>query len=179
MVSVVSGVWPGESDFRQELEAAGHRDGWLTIVDVRFGSRPVNRRCHLNVRFARQRTRGSRFSLPPLPYGKPSPRRQLKPYAAILATRGAARPMSSTKRAALYVRISTHLEKVKNQNRELRPVARRRRGCNVVEVYSDAGLSGAKGRNGRPGLDTMPKDASRRKFDIVMAWAIDRLGRSL
>src|SRR6516162_4966696 len=43
---------------------------------------------------------------------------------------------------------------------------------------SDAGISGAKGRNGRPGLDSMLKDASRRKFDIVMAWAIDRLGRS-
>jgi DNA invertase Pin-like site-specific DNA recombinase len=49
----------------------------------------------------------------------------------------------------------------------------------VVEVYSDAGISGAKGRNGRPGLDSMLKDASRRKFDVVMAWAIDRLGRSL
>jgi Resolvase, N terminal domain len=44
---------------------------------------------------------------------------------------------------------------------------------------SDAGISGAKGRNGRPGLDSMLKDASRRKFDIAMAWAIDRLGRSL
>jgi resolvase-like protein len=42
-----------------------------------------------------------------------------------------------------------------------------------------AGISGAKGRNGRPGLDSMLKDASRRKFDIVMAWAIYRLGRSL
>src|SRR5262249_52310903 len=62
--------------------------------------------------------------------------------------------------------------------RELRQVARRR-GWDVVEVYRDAGISGAKGRNGRPGLDTMLKDASRRKFDIVMAWAIDRLGRSL
>jgi DNA invertase Pin-like site-specific DNA recombinase len=49
----------------------------------------------------------------------------------------------------------------------------------VLEVYSDAGISGAKGRNGRPGLDAMLKNASRRKFDIVMAWAIDRLGRSL
>jgi DNA invertase Pin-like site-specific DNA recombinase len=56
-----------------------------------------------------------------------------------------------------------------------------RAGCgwDVVEVYSDAGISGAKGRNGRPGLDTMLKDASRRKFDIVIAWAIDRPGRSL
>jgi DNA invertase Pin-like site-specific DNA recombinase len=49
----------------------------------------------------------------------------------------------------------------------------------VVEVYSDAGISGAKRRDQRPGLDAMLKDASRRKFDDVMAWAIDRLGCSL
>ena len=86
--------------------------------------------------------------------------------------------MSSMKRAALYVRVSTDAQTVENQIRELRQVAERR-GWDVVEVYRDAGISGAKGRNGRPGLDSMLKDASRRKFDIVMAWAIDRLGRSL
>ena len=86
--------------------------------------------------------------------------------------------MSGTKRAALYVRVSTDAQTVENQMRELRQVAVRR-GWDVVEVYSDAGISGAKGRNGRPGLDSMLKDARRRKFDIVMAWAIDRLGRSL
>ena len=84
----------------------------------------------------------------------------------------------SNKRAALYVRVSTDAQTVENQIRELRQVARRR-GWDVVEVYSDAGISGAKGRNGRAGLDSMLKDASRRKFDIVMAWAIDRVGRSL
>jgi len=86
--------------------------------------------------------------------------------------------MSSTKRAALYVRVSTDAQTLENQIRELRQVAERR-GSDVVEVYRDAGISGAKGRNGRPSLDSMLKDASRRKFDIVMAWAIDRLGRSL
>ena len=86
--------------------------------------------------------------------------------------------MSSTKRAALYVRVSTDTQTLENQICELRQVAERR-GWDVVEVYRDAGISGAKGRNGRPGLDSMLKDASRRKFDIVMAWAIDRLGRSL
>ena len=86
--------------------------------------------------------------------------------------------MSGTKRAALYVRVSTDAQTVENQIRELRQVAKRR-GWDMVEVYRDAGISGAKGRNGRPGLDTMLTDASRRKFDIVMAWAIDRLGRSL
>ena len=84
----------------------------------------------------------------------------------------------SNKRAALYVRVSTDAQTVENQIRELRQVAERR-GWEVIEVYSDAGISGAKSRNGRPGLDSMLKDASRRKFDIVMAWAIDRLGRSL
>jgi DNA invertase Pin-like site-specific DNA recombinase len=49
----------------------------------------------------------------------------------------------------------------------------------VVEVYGDVGISGAKGRDKRPKLDAMLNDASRRKFDVVMAWAIDRLGRSL
>src|SRR5262245_12929246 len=82
------------------------------------------------------------------------------------------------KRAALYVRVSTDHQSVENQVRELTQVAERR-GWTVVEVYRDAGISGSKGRDQRPGLDGMLKDASRRKFDVVMAWAIDRLGRSL
>jgi Resolvase, N terminal domain len=57
--------------------------------------------------------------------------------------------MSSMKRAALYVRVSTDAQTVENQIRELRQVAKRR-GWDVVEVYSDAGISGAKGRNGWP-----------------------------
>lgn len=86
--------------------------------------------------------------------------------------------MSKTKRAALYVRVSTDAQTVENQVRELSQVAKRR-GWQVVEVYRDAGISGAKGRHQRPGLDALLKDASRRKFDVVMGWAIDRLGRSI
>jgi DNA invertase Pin-like site-specific DNA recombinase len=86
--------------------------------------------------------------------------------------------MAKPKHAALYVRVSTDHQSVENQIRELRQVAERR-GWTVVEIYRDAGISGAKGRDQRPGLDGMLKDASRRKFDVVMAWAIDRLGRSL
>src|SRR5262245_3712692 len=86
--------------------------------------------------------------------------------------------MKAAKRAALYVRVSTDHQSVENQIRELTDVAKRR-GWTVVEVYRDAGISGAKGRDQRPGLDGMLKDALRRKFDVVMAWAIDRLGRSL
>jgi len=86
--------------------------------------------------------------------------------------------MAKQKRAALYVRVSTDSQTVENQIRELTQVAERR-GWQVVEVYRDAGISSAKGRDQRPGLDAMLKEASRGKFDIVMAWAIDRLGRSL
>ena len=67
---------------------------------------------------------------------------------------------------------------MQNQELQLRQVAERR-GWEVVEVYDDAGISGAKGRADRPGLDQMLNDASRRHFDIVLVWAIDRLGRSL
>jgi DNA invertase Pin-like site-specific DNA recombinase len=83
-----------------------------------------------------------------------------------------------SKRAAIYVRVSTDKQTVENQVRELRQIAERR-GWQVVEEYRDAGISGAKGRDQRPGLDTMLKDAQRRRFDVVMAWAIDRMGRSL
>jgi DNA invertase Pin-like site-specific DNA recombinase len=85
-----------------------------------------------------------------------------------------------SKRAAIYVRVSTdkQSESVANQTSGLRQVAERR-GWDVVEVYTDEGISGAKGRDKRPALDAMLNDASRRKFDVVMAWAIDRVGRSL
>src|SRR5207244_8602340 len=52
-------------------------------------------------------------------------------------------------------------------------------GHEIVAVYRDAGISGSKGRDQRPGFDEMYKDAARRRFDVVMAWSVDRLGRSL
>jgi DNA invertase Pin-like site-specific DNA recombinase len=82
------------------------------------------------------------------------------------------------KRAAIYVRVSTDKQTIENQLRELHQIARHR-GWEVVHEYHDAGISGAKSREARPGLDQMLKDAQRRRFDVVMAWAIDRLGRSL
>lgn len=82
------------------------------------------------------------------------------------------------KRAAIYVRVSTDHQTVENQIRDLRQIAERR-GWEVVEIYSDAGVSGAKDRKQRSGLDRLLNDAGRRRFDIVMAWAIDRVGRSL
>jgi DNA invertase Pin-like site-specific DNA recombinase len=82
------------------------------------------------------------------------------------------------KRAAIYVRVSTDKQTIENQLRDLRQIAERR-GWEVIQEYHDAGISGSKGREARPGLDEMLKNAQRRQFDVVMAWAIDRLGRSL
>jgi DNA invertase Pin-like site-specific DNA recombinase len=52
-------------------------------------------------------------------------------------------------------------------------------GWDIVKVYSDEGISGAKGRDKRPAFDMLCKDAARRQFDVVMAWSVDRLSRSL
>jgi DNA invertase Pin-like site-specific DNA recombinase len=60
----------------------------------------------------------------------------------------------------------------------LREVASRM-GCDIVKVYKDHGISGAKGRDKRPAFDKLCRDAARREFDMVMAWSVDRLGRSL
>ena len=85
---------------------------------------------------------------------------------------------TKTMRAALYLRVSTGEQTVENQRRELEAAAEAR-GWTVVAVYADEGISGAKGRDRRPQLDLMLKDAVRRRFDVVMVWAVDRLGRSL
>ena len=86
--------------------------------------------------------------------------------------------MTKPMRAAIYLRVSTGEQTTANQRRELEAAAAAR--CwQVVGVYADEGISGAKGRDSRPQLDLMLKDAVRRKFDVVMVWAVDRLGRSL
>lgn len=82
------------------------------------------------------------------------------------------------KRAAIYLRVSTDGQTTENQRLELERVAKQA-GWEVVEVYEDAGVSGAKGRDKRPAFDRLCKDAARRQFDVVMAWSVDRLGRSL
>jgi len=82
------------------------------------------------------------------------------------------------KRAALYLRVSTIEQTTANQERELREIAGRM-GCDIVKVYKDHGISGAKGRDKRPGFDALCRDATKRQFDMVMAWSVDRLGRSL
>ena len=81
-------------------------------------------------------------------------------------------------KAALYVRTSTNDQTTENQERELRAVAARL-GHHILEVYADNGISGAKGRDRRPAFDRLCRDVTRRRFDIIMVWSVDRLGRSL
>src|SRR5712691_3645669 len=82
------------------------------------------------------------------------------------------------RRAAVYLRVSTLDQTTANQERELRQVAERM-GLDVAKVYKDHGISGAKGRDKRPAFDALCRAATRREFDVVMAWSVDRLGRSL
>jgi DNA invertase Pin-like site-specific DNA recombinase len=81
-------------------------------------------------------------------------------------------------RVAIYVRVSTDGQTTANQELELRAWAERA-GHVVVEVYADNGHSGSKSRGKRPALDAALKDAVRRRFDVLAAWSVDRLGRSL
>jgi DNA invertase Pin-like site-specific DNA recombinase len=85
---------------------------------------------------------------------------------------------SKVRRAAIYVRVSTGSQAVENQLRELRRVAERH-GWQIVTEFSDKGISGAKGRDQRPGLDKLLQAVARREVDMVLAWSVDRLGRSL
>jgi DNA invertase Pin-like site-specific DNA recombinase len=82
------------------------------------------------------------------------------------------------RRAAIYARVSTTSQNTENQVRELREVAERH-GWQIVVEFMDPGISGAKGRDQRPGLEAMMQAVSRREIDMVMAWSVDRLGRSL
>jgi DNA invertase Pin-like site-specific DNA recombinase len=82
------------------------------------------------------------------------------------------------KRAAFYLRVSQDSQTTENQLRLLQEVAERS-GWDVVAIFEDHGISGAKGRDKRPGYDALLKAISRREIDIVAAWSVDRLGRSL
>jgi DNA invertase Pin-like site-specific DNA recombinase len=81
-------------------------------------------------------------------------------------------------RVAIYSRVSTDHQTTENQERELHAIADRM-GWTVVKVYRDQGVSGAKSRESRPAFDALCKDACRRQFDLIAAWSVDRLGRSL
>lgn len=82
------------------------------------------------------------------------------------------------KKVAIYARVSTDSQTVENQLQELQGVAQRN-GWIVTSVFTDEGISGAKGRDKRPGYDSLLKGIARKDFEMVAAWSVDRLGRSL
>jgi len=82
------------------------------------------------------------------------------------------------KRVGIYLRVSTTDQTVENQRLDLARVAEQR-GWEIVGEYVDHGISGAKGRDQRPAFDRLCKDAKHGKLDLVAAWSIDRIGRSL
>ena len=82
------------------------------------------------------------------------------------------------KKVAIYARVSTDGQTVENQIRELMETAQRHQ-WEVVEIFKDEGISGAKGRDRRPAFDALCRAVTRREIDMVAAWSVDRLGRSL
>jgi len=75
-------------------------------------------------------------------------------------------------------RLSLSLDEVWGSGQELHAVAQRN-GWIVTSVFTDEGISGAKGRDKRPGYDSLLKGIARKDFEMVAAWSVDRLGRSL
>ena len=86
--------------------------------------------------------------------------------------------MAKSKRVAVYARVSTDGQTTENQLRELR-AAVERNGWVMVGEYVDHGISGARGRRDRPQFDALLRGVTRKEFDVVAAWSVDRLGRSL
>src|SRR4051794_13745001 len=82
------------------------------------------------------------------------------------------------KRVAVYTRVSTDGQTTENQLAELNAAADRL-GWTVIGVFTDHGISGAKGREQRPAFDQLLRSVTRREVDVVAAWSVDRLGRSL
>ena len=85
---------------------------------------------------------------------------------------------SKAQRVAIYARVSTNDQTTDNQVMQLREIAKHR-GWTVTHEFIDQGISGAKGRDKRPQYDAMLKGATRGEFDVIAAWSVDRLGRSL
>ncbi|CAM8667187.1 PinR Site-specific recombinases, DNA invertase Pin homologs [Oxalobacteraceae bacterium] len=83
-----------------------------------------------------------------------------------------------SKRIAIYARVSTSSQSPQNQIDALTELANRQ-GYTIIKIYSDNGISGTKLTADRPALNELMTDARKRKFDMVLVWSLDRLGRSL
>jgi DNA invertase Pin-like site-specific DNA recombinase len=83
-----------------------------------------------------------------------------------------------SKRVGLYLRVSTREQNLELQRQALEATCDAK-GWRIVDTFEDPGISGAKGRDRRPQFDRLMKAVTRRSIDVVAAWSIDRLGRSL
>ena len=86
--------------------------------------------------------------------------------------------MECKMRAVTYSRVSTSGQEISNQTNILREVSTMK-GLTIVKEYTDVGISGAKGRDQRKGFDELLKGATRKEFDVILVWSVDRLGRNL
>ena len=87
------------------------------------------------------------------------------------------RPKDAVLDVALFVRVSTSSQSVDNQIYELAEICERNKWY-ITKVYNET-VSGTKGVDERSELSAMMKDASRKKFDKIVVWSVDRLGRSM
>lgn len=81
-------------------------------------------------------------------------------------------------RCAIYTRVSTGHQDTTNQLDVLREVARLK-GLTIVQEFVDDGVSGTHGRDKRKGFDNLLKGATRKDFEIILVWSVDRLGRNI
>jgi len=81
-------------------------------------------------------------------------------------------------KVVIYARVSTNEQTTENQILKLKSVIEKN-DWELVEIYQDEGVSGAKGRDKRPEFNRLCKDMVRRKFDRILVWDVSRLGRSL
>lgn len=81
-------------------------------------------------------------------------------------------------RCAIYTRVSTGHQDTTNQLDVLRDVAKLK-GLTIVQEFVDDGVSGTHGRDKRKGFDNLLKGATRKDFDIILVWSVDRLGRNI
>lgn len=85
---------------------------------------------------------------------------------------------SKMKRAVIYLRVSKQEQNIENQRVELERVAAAK-GWRIVGTFKDEGVSGAFGREVRAQYDAMLKQGVQAKYDVVLAWDVSRLSRSL
>jgi len=83
-----------------------------------------------------------------------------------------------TRKCAIYSRVSTDGQTTDNQTNQLNKIEKEK-GYEVTHYFTDVGISGAKGRAARQGFDNLIKSATRKEFDLILVWSVDRLGRNL